>query len=365
MKKKYFLFSLFFLSQYASYAQSVKVSDAIATYMSSLNTTNIDKTVVDKIATLLQQKEQELAEAKKIESTEAQNPMPFLYYDEIKPETINRKFMRALMDVVTMDQYKQMFLPQLEGRIQRAMKDRYDFVNTTYQFNPEQSSKYKSLLYDNTVNEIVMRNYYSYDNDWSYNLWTQEKLKSAEKELNLMETFKMIYVNDYPMHQLMRKMEAQKIDNGHISEIMKLLVNEKIKQQNSNITWRDGKQRNAIEFYDAGGAAYAIQMQLRLELRRHLTYEQFKAVFQSQMQTRIDREAEEAFVSLKEAYKDFTPKQYKEIHELVVQKYIDHVVTEEFYKHSTELYQQKVRTSDYKHDTLIREKMDGFAEKYK
>jgi hypothetical protein len=287
--------------------------------------------------------------------------MPFLYYDEIKPETINRKFMRALMDVVTMDQYKQLFMPQLEGRIKKVVDERWELMNGMYQFKGEQIKKFKALLYENAVNEVVVRNYYSYDNDWSFNLWTQEILKSSEKEMKLINEFQMIYVNDYKTYQLMQKMIAANIPTGHISDVMKLLVDEKIKQQNRNIAWRDGLRRNPIEFYDNGGAEYAIQMKLRLELRRHLTYEQFKEVFQSQMQVRIDRETEEAFVNLKEAYKDLTAEQYTAIHELVAQKYIDHVVTEEFYKHSTELYQQKVRASDYKHNTLIREKIDSFV----
>lgn len=72
------------------------------------------------------------------------------------------------------------------------------------------------------------------------------------------------------------------------------------------------------------------------------------------MQNRINRDTQKEFQTLKSAYK-LTDLQYDEIQKLVLEKNTEKIVTEEYYKYSYELYQQKLRAVEYRHEKNIRE----------
>ncbi|MNG26623.1 hypothetical protein D3C84_1116360 [compost metagenome] len=100
-------------------------------------------------------------------------------------------------------------------------------------------------------------------------------------------------------------------------------------------------------------------MDFRQELCTILRYDEFKTVFVSQMQNRIKRDSDKEFQLIKATYK-LTDQQYDEIQKLIIEKNTEKIVTEEYYKYSYELYQQKLRAVEYRHEKNIRETIQKF-----
>lgn len=210
------------------------------------------------------------------------------------------------------------------------------------------------MLYETTTNEIIIKEYYNYDDNLSWNNYTSEKIKSSNKERVLIKSFGLFYSKDTKTDALIKKLKDAKIDTDRINQILLALL--VLQEQNDQRlkTWRENDAANSFNFHDPGDDEYPIYLVFREKLSSILKIEEFKTVFVSQMQNRINRDSQKEFQSIKTTYQ-LTAPQYEEILKLIVEKNTEKIVTEEYYKYSWDLYQQKMRPVEYRHDKNIRE----------
>lgn len=351
--------AIFFLSLSSVYSQSVQTEEQNKNFIKSLTSAGLKEETIDKIKLLLSQKAETNLKNQKLQaSLEAKYPVQF-QDDEITEQYTNKKFLLDLSKIITIDQFGKIFFPQLEYRIDRIAAEKWELAKEKYKLAKDQEKKFRDLLYKNTQKEIMVREYYSYDKDLSWNTYTEEKIKSSDKERELLKSFGLFYSKNTKTDTLIKKLKDANIDPDRINQILLAVQIEQERQDKREKTWRENQINYVVHFHDEGDVEDKIRMDLRAELGKILKIEEFKTVFVSQMQNRIIRNTEKEFQTIKAAYK-LTDAQYDEIHKLVLEKNTEKVVTEEYYKYSYELYQQKLRAVEYRHEKNIRETIQKF-----
>jgi len=358
-KKLPFLFLFLFLFQIELTFSQADTNNLIDNFVTTMNNAGLSKSQTAKIRDLIIERNRLLAEDTKLQN-ELKAKYPFVFHDEeTTTKYSNQQFVRALSEIITIAQFKQLFLPQLDARIQLMANDKFNLLKKRYKFTPDQEAKLKKLLSETTTNEIVTKEYYNYDDDLSWNNYTEEKIKSSDKERELLKSFGLFYSKNAKTDLLIKKLQEAKIDTERIDLILKAIQTEQERQDKREKTWRENQINYVVQFHDEGDIEDKIRMDFRQELCTILKYDEFKTVFLSQMQNRIKRDSEKEFKTIKSGYALSAP-QYDEIQKLVAEKNTEKVVTEEYYKYSYELYQQKLRAVEYRHEKGIREAIIKF-----
>ena len=353
-KKLPFLFLFLFLFQIELTFSQADTNKLIDNFVTTMNNAGLSKGQTAKIRDLIIERNRLIAEDTKLQN-ELKAKYPFVFHDEeTTTKYSNQQFVRALSEIITIAQFKQLFLPQLDARIQLMANDKFNLLKKRYKFTSDQEAKLKKLLSETTTNEIVTKEYYNYEDDLSWNNYTEEKIKSSDKERELLKSFGLFYSKNTKTDALIKKLTEAKVDAERINQI--ILALQVLQERNDRRlkTWRENDAANVFNFHDPGDDEYAIYLDFREQLSKILKIEEFKTVFVSQMQNRIIRDTQKEFQTLKSAYK-LTDAQYDEIQKLVLEKNTEKVVTEEYYKYSYELYQQKLRAVEYRHEKNIRE----------
>jgi len=359
IKLRSIIFIFFLLQLTIATSQESSINIPFSTFESSLKNAGLSNDVINNIKSLLVKKNESLVKNQKLQN-ELDSKYPFQFKDdEIEAEYVNKKFIKLLSETITIEQFRKIFQPQLEYRIKRIAEEKWDLKKDKYRLTKEQEKKYKSLLYENSLNEIIIKEYYSYDNNLSWNNYTKEKIKSSNKEFDLIKSFDLVYSKNSKTDALIKKLTEAKVDTERINQI--LLALQVLQERNDERlkTWRENDEANIFNFHDPGDDEYAIYLEFREKLSKTLKIEEFKIVFVSQLQNRIFRDSEKDFKTIKANY-TFSNAQYDEIRKLVLEKNTEKVVTEEYYKYSYELYQQKLRAVEYRHEKGIREMIQKF-----
>ncbi|CAD0002237.1 hypothetical protein [Flavobacterium salmonis] len=355
IKKLPILFLVLFLFQIEfTFSQTSDSNNPIDNFVTAMNNAGLSKSQVTKIRDLIIERNRLIAEDTKLQN-ELKAKYPFVFHDEeTTTKYSNQQFARALSEIITIAQFKQLFLPQLDARIKLIANDKFNLLKKRHKFTQDQETKLKKLLSETTTNEIVTKEYYNYDKDLSWNNYTEEKIKSSDKERELLKSFGLFYSKNTKTDTLIKKLNEAKVDVERINQI--ILALQVLQERNDKRlkTWRENDAAYAFNFHDPGDDEYAIYLDFREQLSKILKIEEFETVFVSQMQNRIIRDTQKEFQALKDAYK-LNDQQYNEIEKLVLDKNTEKIVTEEYYKYSYELYQQKLRAVEYRHEKNIRE----------
>lgn len=359
IKKLPFLFLVIFLFQIEPTFSQADINNLIDNFVTTMNNAGLSKSQSAKVRDLIIERNRLITEDAKLQN-ELKAKYPFVLHDEeTTTKYSNQQFIRTLSEILTIEQFKQLFLPQLDARIQILANDKFNLLKKRYKFTTDQEAKLKKLLYETTSNEILIKEYYNYNDSLSWNNYTEEKIKSSDKERELLKSFGLFYSKNTKTDVLIKKLQEAKIDSERIDLILKAIQTEQERQDKREKTWRENQKDYLVQFHDEGDVEDKIRMDFRQELCTILRYDEFKTVFVSQMQNRIIRNTEKEFQTLKAAYK-LTDAQYEEIKKLVLEKNTEKIVTEEYYKYSYELYQQKLRAVEYRHEKGIRETIQKF-----
>lgn len=349
------------VSFFGAHAQSVVVKTDYKNWEVRLTKSGLDAGTIEKIKNLIEARDQKLALFQKEQEEQAANYPVGFHDQETTTKYYNQQFVKSLSTILSLLQFKQLFLPQFEFRIQQMVADKWTLFKQRYTFTPEQETQLKKLLYETSANEIATKEYYNYDDNLSWNNFTEEKIKSSDKERELIKSFGLFYSKNTKTDTLIKKLKEAKVDSDRINQILYALQVLQERNDKRLKTWRENDDANAFNFHDPGDDEYAIYLVFREELSRILKIDEFKTVFVSQMQNRILRDTQKEFDNLKKAY-PLTESQYNEIQKLVLEKNTEKIITEEYYKYSWDLYQQKLRAVEYRHEKNIREIIQKMTE---
>lgn len=360
MQKKYFFLSLlFFFTLSIAYCQSSIENQANKDFINSLHSSGLTEDTIDKIKILLEEKSKRDLDNKKLQSElEINYPIQFRD-DEINLEYSNKKFLQSISQIITVEQFEKIFLPQLEYRIKKISDEKWNLSKGKYKLSKDQEKKYRNLLYENTKNEIIIRSYYSYDDNLSWNTYTEEKIKSFDKERELLKNYGLFFSKDNKTDVLIKNLQTAKIDNQKIDLILKAIQTEQERQDKREKTWRENQAYYVVQFHDEGDVEDKIRMDLRQQICTILSYDEFKTIFIKQMQNRILRETKKEFEVIKNAYQ-FTDQQNKTVQDLVFEKNTEKIATEEYYKYNWDLSQQKLRAVEFRQEKKIRDAIQKF-----
>ena len=353
-KLPFYLVVIFLLQIKLLYSQPNQSSILIDNFKISMHDAGLSKTQISQISDLLVERDKLISDDIEVKK-ELDAKYPFVFHDkETTIKYYDQKFIKSLSEIISIEQFKQIFLPQFDSRIQLIANDKLYLLKKRYKFTNDQEAKLKKLLYDTTANEIVTKEYYNYDDNLSWNNFTEEKIKSSDKERELLKNFGLFYSKNTKTDNLIKKLNDANVDSGRIHQI--LLALQILQERNDKRlkTWRENDATNVINFHDPDDDEYPIYLEFREQLSKILTIEEFETVFVSQMQNRIIRDSKKEFQTLRVTY-NLTEQQYSEIEKLILKKNTEKVVTEEYYKYSYELYQQKLRAVEYRHEKGIRE----------
>ncbi|WP_123921994.1 hypothetical protein [Flavobacterium sp. LM4] len=353
-KKLPFLFLVLFLFQIELTFSQADTNNLIDNFVTTMNNAGLSKNQTAKVRDLITERDRLIAEDIK-QQNELKAKYPFVLHDEeTTTKYSNQKFIRALSEIITIAQFKQLFLPQLDARIDLMANDKFNLLKKRYRLTPDQEAKLKKLLSETTTNEIIIKEYYNYDDNLSWNNYTEEKIKSSDKERELLKSFGLFYSKNTKTDNLIKKLNDANVDSDRIHKILIALQILQERNDKRLKTWRENDAANVINFHDPDDDEYPIYLEFREQLSKILKIEEFETVFVSQMQNRIIRDSKKEFQTLRVTY-NLTEQQYSEIEKLILKKNTEKVVTEEYYKYSYELYQQKLRAVEYRHEKGIRE----------
>lgn len=348
-----------FLFLQISIARCQEPENQLSSFESSLQNSGLSKEAINRIKSLAVKKNESIARNQKLQSELDAKYFVQFKDDEIEDEYANKKFLKSLSEIISIEQFRKIFLPQLQYRIERVSGEKWELDKEKYKLTKEQEKQFRKLLFENTVNEIMVREYYSYDDNLSWNSYTEEKIKSSNKEFNLIKSFGLLYSKNSKTDNLLKSLTAAKVDDDRINIILAALQDLELRNDNRLKTWRENDQANIFNFHDPGDDEYPIYLEFREKLSKTLKIEEFKTAFISQLEKRIKRESDREFKSIKANY-PLSGSQYDEIEKMVIEKNTEKVVTEEYYKYSYELYQQKLRAVEYRHEKSFREAIQKF-----
>src|SRR6218665_2023803 len=355
------LIVLFLFQIHTFFGQSPQNNNLIENFTADMNNAGLTKAQTEQITALLNERERLFNEDKK-KQNELNAKYPYVFHNQQNTdEYINQKFVRSLTDIITIGQFRALFLPQFDFTISSLAEDKLIVLKKRFKFTADQETKLKKLLYETTTNEIVIKEYYSYDKNLSWNNYTEEKIKSSDKERELLKGFGLFYSKNTKTDSLIQKLKDAHVDSERINQILAALQILQERNDKRLKTWRENDAANAFNFHDPGDDEYAIYLDFREQLSKILKIEEFKSVFASQMQNRIIRSTQKEFEVIKAAYK-LNEFQYREIEKMVLEKNTEKIVTEEYFKYSYELYQQKLRAVEFRHEKSIRETIQKMME---
>jgi hypothetical protein len=347
-----FAFLLFSIA--TSKAQITKTNSSSSNFTTLLSKSGLPEATIAKIKNLIIARDQALiANAKAKEEQEANDAVAF-QDPETTPKYIQQQFSKSLSEIITIDQFKKLFLPQLQARILRITNDKLLFFKNKYNFSSAQEDNLKRLLSETTLNEVITKEYYNYDDIVSRDECAHEKIRSSRKELELIKSFGFFYSKNKKTDLLIQKLKNAGVDATRINKFLMALQVQQEKTAQHDSIWRINNDTSVFYFHDEGDTEYKINMDLREEMSKIVSMAEFKSVYLPQLQARIEREAQKELGSVKENYK-FTDQQYNEILKLLLDKHTEMVATEEYYKFSYELYNQKLRAAEYRHGKAIME----------
>lgn len=359
IKKVPFLFIVLFLFQIKFAFSQINTNNLIDSFITTMNNAGLSKKQIAEIKDLIVERNRLITQDTKLQK-ELNDKYPFVFHDEeTTTKYSNQQFVRALSEIITIAQFKQLFLPQLDARIQLMANDKFNLLKKRYRFTTDQETKLKKMLYETTTSEILIKEYYNYEDNLSWNNYIEEKIKSSDRERELLKSFGLFYSKNTKTDSLIKKLQEAKVDTERIDLILKAIQTEQERQDKREKTWRENQKNYVVQFHDEGDIEDKIRMDFRQELCTILRYDEFKTVFVSQMQNRIKRDSDKEFQIIKATYK-LTDQQYDEIQKLILEKNTEKIVTEEYYKYSYELYQQKLRAVEYRHEKGIRETIQKF-----
>ncbi|MEP6931503.1 MAG: hypothetical protein ABI850_15880 [Flavobacterium sp.] len=359
IKKLPFLLLILFLFQIELTFSQTNTNTLIDNFVTTMDKAGLSKSQTAKVRDLIIERNRLIAEDTKLQN-ELKAKYPFVFHDEeTTTKYSNQQFVKSLSEIITIEQFRKLFLPQLDFRIQQIANDKFNLLKKRYKFTPDQEAKLKKLLFETTANEIVTKEYYNYDDDLSWNNYKEAKIKSSDKERELLKSFGLFYSKNTKTDDLIKKLKEANVDSERINQILLALQTEQERQDKREKTWRENEASYVVHFHDDGDVEDKIRMDFRAELGKILKIEEFKSVFVSQMQNRITRDTQKEFQIVKINYK-LTDAQYDEIQKLILEKNTEKIVTEEYYKYSYELYQQKLRAVEYRHEKGIREAIQKF-----
>lgn len=337
-----------------SFSQSVANKRYFTEFEINLKESNFDQKTQNEILKLIGKRDKAITAIN--EQYEEQNKnYPITFQDpEFTVKYQNQLLIRSLSKLLTIEQFKKMFLPQLKSQIERITDDRILHFKNKYKFTSEQLSKLKKLCYQNTESEIITKQYYSYDETISKDNYEEEKVKSSKRELELFESFGLFYSQDAKTDALIKNLQKLNVESPQINKILSALQKRKERMIYHDRVWRVNDSTCVIDFYDDGDSQFKIDMELREEISKALKIEEFRTVFEPAFKERISRQALKEFNVTKAAY-NLNQNQQDEIYKLIVEKNTEKIITEEYYKFSYYLYEQKLRAVEYRHEKAIRE----------
>ncbi|HEX8017574.1 MAG TPA: hypothetical protein VF465_20265, partial [Flavobacterium sp.] len=169
IKKLPLLFLVLFLFQIEHTFSQTDANNLIDNFVTTMNNAGLSKSQTAKVRDLIIERNKLIAEDIK-QQNELKAKYPFVFHDEeTTTKYSNQQFVRSLSEIITIAQFRQLFLPQLDLRIQRMADDKFNLLKKRYKFTADQEAKVKKLLSETTTNEIVTKEYYNYDDNLSWN----------------------------------------------------------------------------------------------------------------------------------------------------------------------------------------------------
>jgi hypothetical protein len=349
-----FLFLLFsiFCAPVPTHAQTTP--ENLDNFTTNLQKKGFSNEVVGKIKKLILARDQGTASYEKQRAeVNAQYPIN-MRYDEINNDYILKEFSKSLAGLLTIEQYKTVFAPQLAYRVAGITEQKMKLILQKYKLTTSQELQLKNLVRQNTLTENVAREYHNYDGNTSWNKYTAEKLNSFEKECLLMQSFGIFYTKNTKTDTFITQLQHAKVDQDRINAILKALQTQDQELERRGNAWIESDAKYLLHFYDDNDNENTIRMDFRAFLQKTLTIDEFKAAFLEQFQVRITRDANKELQTNLAAY-TLTPAQTQELKTLILAKITEKAITQEYYKHSWELAQQKLRAVEYRHEKSIRE----------
>lgn len=353
------LFACFF-SFFSSFSQSAAADANLGKLSGSLQTAGISAATTQKIKDLVNLRNKNLASYQ--QEQQAQNegyPIAFTN-PEATEKFHHQQFIKSLGKLLSLDQFKKLFLPQLQYRIERAASNRLAVLKKQYGLTAEQETSLKKLLTNNATNEIAIQEYYNYDDTVAKDSHAEEQLKSVKKEMELLQSFGYYYANRPGTKLFIEKLKAIHLEPTKINQLVKAMHLRDEKKFLHDKNWRVNDTTSVIHFHDEGDVEFAFDMEFRELVSKSVTIEEFKTLFLPQFANRIQRETLKETKATATTF-NLNEAQFAEIQTLIKEKITEKVLTEEYYKYSYYLYEQKLRAVEYRHEKNIKETLQKFA----
>lgn len=356
--KHLYLLTFFILISHSIFSQSTAKDEYV---ISMAKKAGLDDTKVNAIQELLKERNDQFSEYQRLKEERESKYILSFNDDDFNEESINNEFRKKLTEIVNLEEFEKIFFEQLEGRVNRITDKKLQEAKSKYDFSKKQENDLKKILYANTLKEEMIKEYYAYDKDYAWNQYIEYRDKFNVNLNNHLKDWGFVTTKNKKTDYLIQKAREAGIDEKRIQQIMDAIIERDLKYEERLRTWRKNDTRYAIYFHDEGFTDHQIRMDLRKELHDILNYDEFKVVFLEQMQPWIDREVENDFFKIRDAYR-LTNTQLEEVKNFLNEKITAKVITKEYYNFNYDLYQQKLRAVEYRHEKNFRDMIKKFQD---
>ena len=263
----------------------------------------------------------------------------------LSKESIERKFFEGLNLIMNEKQFKDFFAKQIVNTSTSQLEARIKKVKQYYTLTKEGQVYLEKTIKPYFEELAFYKLYYQYDHNLAIQKSSAIKL---DLEAKYAETIKTLGFN--PIEELIVsspkvlafEQKALKIglDNNAIQKVKELVAIKQKKQLEHDWTWSKLEGESVFHFYDVFTSKENIQKEFVKNLQEVITYEQFKALFASELTDQISREHRQKIAAIENEY-DLSKDHMDQISEVLYYNAVEEIITDEYNKYDYQIAYQK------------------------
>ncbi|AUS05345.1 hypothetical protein [Pseudotamlana carrageenivorans] len=279
--------------------------------------------------------------------------------------SINEDFSKKIAELLSIEDYKNLFRQSLEPIIKRTSEKRLQTIKKNYNINEDRHlEKLKKITDQYAEDKIIVQHYYTYDHEKLHvarvNLMFEESntIMEALTGFNIKSTNLIDLSSDSRVTFFVKRCKEAGIPEDNIKKLVYAI---KEREKKINKYYEDlaiWQSKYLIYYFHSAGTPEMYNKELKAQVSNIMTIDQFEKMFLHQFQGRIDRESDLRIAKLNLTYRKLSKSKLKILGDMIKDQVKQERILYEYYSYDHENAMQKVRASKYKFDKKYKKTLE-------
>ncbi len=274
---------------------------------------------------------------------------------------IHEDYSKKVADLISLEEYEALFKDSLMPIIENTSKKRIETIANAYNIVEDKHFKKLKYITDRfALKKIMIQHYYTFDHKKLHvsrvNAMFEESraIDIAIQEFNI-ETNGFDLSSDARIAFFVERSKKAGISNEDIKKLVYAIndYNKKINKYYEDLAiWQS---KYVIYYFHSAGSPEIYEKELKRQVSKIMTIDQFEKMFLHQFKGRIDVEANLRTAKLRITYRNLSSAQLQKLSDMIREQVKKERVIYEYYGYDHENAIQRLRASKYKFDKKYKE----------